>query len=66
MVEKAYYKHYKGGTYEVLHSAVHTETGERLVIYRPVPSDSPDVWARPESMWDDVINGKKRFEKVVK
>ena len=64
MVEKGVYRHYKGGLYEVLGNAVHTETGEKLVIYRPVGVISK-MWARPESMWNDYINAEvKRFTKV--
>ena len=29
------YRHYKGGAYEVLGVATHSETEERLVVYRP-------------------------------
>ena len=49
------YRHYKGNVYEVTGFAKHSETGEKLVIYRSV--DHPeDVWARPydmfvESLW---------------
>lgn len=28
------YKHYKGGYYEVLGIALHTETNEKMVVYR--------------------------------
>ena len=65
MVEKGVYRHYKGGLYEVLGNAVHTETGEKLVIYRPVGVISK-MWARPESMWNDYIVSEdvKRFTKV--
>ena len=28
------YKHYKGGTYEVITLATHTETNEAMVVYK--------------------------------
>ena len=31
---KQVYKHYKGGTYEVVSMATHSETGEKLVVYK--------------------------------
>ena len=33
--EPGLYRHYKGNDYEVLGTATHSETGERLVVYRP-------------------------------
>ena len=49
------YRHYKGNVYEVTGFAKHSETGEKLVIYRSVEHPE-DVWARPydmfvESLW---------------
>jgi hypothetical protein len=49
----AIYKHFKGGTYEVITLANHTETEEILVIYRSLLFGS--IYARPLSSW---------FEKV--
>lgn len=42
------YKHYKGGIYRVLNIATHTETLERMVIYKGNPTDcNPSgVWVR--------------------
>lgn len=58
------YLHFKGGIYEVLANATHTETGEQFVVYRPDGGDK--VWARPVSMWNETVllNGKevKRFK----
>ena len=54
---KGRYRHFKGGEYEVLHIARHSETDEPLVIYRalyPCP-DTPNgegIWARPLSSWN--------------
>lgn len=44
------YKHFKGSLYEVLAVAVHTETEEKLVVYRSV--EKPErVFARPVEMF---------------
>ena len=54
---KGRYRHFKGGEYEVLYIARHSETDEPMVIYRalrPCP-DTPNgegVWARPLSSWN--------------
>ena len=45
------WKHYKGGVYEVITLANHSETKEPLVIYKSIPFGS--VYARPLSMWED-------------
>lgn len=50
------YQHYKGGLYEVISMATHSETQEPLVIYKSVLFGS--VYARPLSMWFDNVNGK--------
>ena len=47
------YKHYKGGTYEVLTMATHSETQEPLVIYKSLLFGS--IYARPLSMWFDSV-----------
>jgi len=47
------YNHYKGGRYEVLTLAKHSETGEVLVIYKSLHFGS--VYARPLSMWFDTV-----------
>ena len=44
------YRHYKGGEYEVLGAARHSETLEPLVVYRPLASDS-GWWVRPHAMF---------------
>ena len=47
------YQHYKGGKYEVLTMATHSETGEALVLYKSLLFGS--IYARPLSMWFDVV-----------
>lgn len=65
MIKKGIYKHYKGNRYEVLGIANHSETLEKMVVYRALYGDN-EVWVRPLSMWDEMIekDGKSvpRFE----
>lgn len=46
-----------GNIYQVLHSGIHTETEEGLVVYRLAkPKDFVDekyVWCRPVAMWEE-------------
>jgi hypothetical protein len=53
------YRHFKGGEYEVVGVARHSETDERLVVYRPLSDDS-GLWVRPAEMFLETvtINGK--------
>ena len=66
-VEPGRYRHFKGGEYEVLAVAQHSETYEALVVYRPLYEDS-GWWVRPLTMFLESVmhEGKtvKRFERV--
>ena len=65
MIDKTgYWLDAEGEAYEVLANAVHTETGEKLVIYRPLLSSCPTAMARPESTWNDIIDGTPRFRQT--
>ena len=44
------YRHYKGGEYEVVGVARHSETLEPLVLYRPLYNQS-GLWVRPHAMF---------------
>ena len=61
------YRHYKGGTYEVIGVARHSETLEPLVIYRPLYNDT-GCWVRPHAMFFGrlLIDGEQRprFERI--
>ena len=54
------YRHFKGGEYEVLYIAKHSETQEDMVVYRALYGER-EVWVRPAAMWDEEIerDGKK-------
>lgn len=43
------YKHYKGGIYEVIENAKHSETLENMVVYRSM--EDGKVWVRPSAMF---------------
>lgn len=47
------WKHYKGGVYEILSMATHSETQESVVVYRSIPFGS--VYVRPFSMWHENV-----------
>lgn len=67
MVPVGRYRHFKGGEYEVLGVARHSETDERLVVYRPLYGDG-DLWVRPVAMFLETVehDGRTvpRFERV--
>lgn len=44
------YRHYKGGEYQVLDVAQHSETEEFLVVYRALYGDC-GLWVRPLDMF---------------
>jgi hypothetical protein len=44
------YRHYKGGVYEVIGVARHSETLEPLVVYRPL-YNATGLWVRPHAMF---------------
>lgn len=53
-IPKGRYRHYKGGEYEVLEIAHHSETLEPMVVYRALYGNH-DVWVRPAAMWNDPV-----------
>jgi hypothetical protein len=48
------YRHYKGGEYEVIGVARHSETLELLVVYRPLYNNT-GFWVRPYAMFFEEI-----------
>uniref|UniRef100_A0A7R9WNV2 DUF1653 domain-containing protein n=1 Tax=Craspedostauros australis TaxID=1486917 RepID=A0A7R9WNV2_9STRA len=48
------YKHYKGNEYEVFFVATHSETSEKLVVYRCLYGDYSH-WVRPLEMFTETV-----------
>ncbi len=64
------YQHYKGGFYEVLGVAHHTETEEAFVVYRSLPPSPypPTLRIRPMNMFLETVavdgRSRARFERI--
>ena len=48
------YRHFKGGEYELLGIAKHSETLEPMVVYRALYGDG--LWVRPAAMWTETVD----------
>ncbi len=61
------YEHYKGNRYELIAIANHSETLEKMVVYKALYGEG-EVWVRPLSLWNELVevNGKKvaRFRHI--
>ena len=65
------WRHFKGNYYEIMCVAVHSETSERLVVYRALYGDGL-CYARPITMFMSYVQKEKypdatqrfRFEKA--
>ena len=59
------YRHFKGGIYEAIGVARHSETEEELVVYR---SPAGDLWVRPKDMFlgTALVDGQpvRRFTRI--
>jgi len=49
-----YYRHYKGNDYQVIGVATHSETGDALVVYRPLYGEGA-LWVRPLDMFVEQV-----------
>ncbi|MBS8240038.1 DUF1653 domain-containing protein [Marinobacter lipolyticus] len=49
------YRHYKGKDYQVIDIARHSETEEKLVVYRCLYGDH-SLWVRPLSMFQETVD----------
>ena len=58
--KKGRYRHFKGGEYELLYIARHSETDEPMVVYKALYEcgETPlgeRIWVRPLSMWTETV-----------
>ena len=59
-VKPGKYIHFKGNEYEVIGTALHSETEEEIVVYRALYGDG-GLWVRPAAMWNEMVehNGRR-------
>lgn len=54
MPKKGIYRHFKGGRYELIDIARHSETLEMMVVYRALYGEG-GLWVRPLAMWSEQV-----------
>ena len=58
MIKPGIYRHYKGKLYEVINIAIHSESLEKMVVYKALyTSDFGEdcLWVRPLSMFIEKV-----------
>lgn len=55
MLRQGLYQHYKGAHYEVIDVVTHSETEEKLVLYRPLYGERK-LWVRPLMMFTESVD----------
>ncbi len=62
------YRHHKGGEYEVIGTARHSETLEPMTLYRALYGQR-GLWVRPAAMFNETVAidgvARPRFLKIV-
>ena len=48
------YRHFKGGEYQLLCTATHSETQETMVVYRALYGEK-GLWVRPAARWSEEV-----------
>jgi len=63
LIRRGFYRHYKGGLYEVTDNALDTETEVATVIYRGVShSNRGQIFVRPAAMFGESVGKEPRFK----
>ncbi|MGE4453699.1 MAG: DUF1653 domain-containing protein [Sphaerochaeta sp.] len=52
-LKKGWYRHFKGGLYEVIDTVIESESLSTMVLYRP--KESEYLWVRPYEMFCSVV-----------
>ena len=52
------YRHYKGGTYEIITMASNASDRSPMVVYRSV--DFGSIYVRPLSEWEETVSDSER------
>ena len=55
VLKRGLYQHYKGSQYEVIDVVRHSETDEKLVLYRALYGEK-GLWVRPLEMFRESVN----------
>jgi hypothetical protein len=67
-LDRGRYRHYKGNEYEVIDVALHSETLEPMVIYRPLYKTNVKLFARPYAMFVEQVENEgtqiPRYQKI--
>ena len=53
-IQTGLYRHFKGNLYEVIGTALHSETREPMVVYRALYGEN-GLWVRPAAMWNETV-----------
>ena len=53
-IQTGLYRHFKGNLYEVIGTALHSETREPMVVYRALYGEN-GLWVRPAAMWNEIV-----------
>ncbi|MDC1188322.1 DUF1653 domain-containing protein [Flavobacteriales bacterium] len=65
MLKPGTYRHYKNKLYQVIELAIHSETIEAMVVYRPLDGERK-LWVRPLDVFLETVEVKgetiSRFE----
>ena len=53
-IQPGLWKHFKGNLYRVIGVALHSETGEEMVVYQAQYGER-GLWVRPAAMWMEQV-----------
>lgn len=53
-IQPGLWQHFKGNLYRVHAIALHSETGEEMVVYQALYGQR-GLWVRPASMWEETV-----------